>query len=74
MATLHLPRLYVMPEYEVEDAEEEPGELIHTADRPFCGDSDCWCHNDENVAAYIDPYLDDGTMSNAEAFRVYFGQ
>ena len=74
MALLHLPRLYVPYEYAVEEEEDEAGELLHTDEHPFCPDPDCGCHNDENVAEHIDPYLDNGTMSNAEAFRTYFGK
>jgi hypothetical protein len=49
-------------------------ELVHTDENPFCNSPDRPCHNDDNVEAYIDPYLDEGTMSNAEAFRMYFGR
>lgn len=74
MAKLHLPRLYVMPEYEVEDEEEEAGDLIHTDAHPFCDDLDCDCHNQGAYEEYLEPGLNDGTMTGAEALRKYFGK
>ena len=72
--TLFLPgcREVVTVETQPEDL---PGDSrLHTDEHPFCGDCDCDCHNSEAVAEYIDPYLDEGTMSNGEAIRRYFGK
>jgi hypothetical protein len=48
--------------------------VIHTPEHPFCSDLGCPCHCDESVAEYIDPRLDEGTLSGAQALRLYFGQ
>lgn len=41
----------------------------------FCGNPDCTeCHNEAAYEEQLVPYLEDGTMSPAEALRIYFGQ
>lgn len=54
---------------------EEGDELVHTDEHPFCGDPDCPCHEDNDlVGEYITQPLNSGTLTDAEAVRVYWGQ
>ena len=54
---------------------EDGDELIHTDEHPFCNDPDCPCHEDSHlVSEYITQSLDSGTLTDAEAVRVYWGQ
>lgn len=54
--------------------EQEEPSFVHSDEHPFCSDPDCPCHNEEAVAEHIVPYLEDGTMSGAEALRKYWDQ
>lgn len=55
-------------------------ELVHTNERPFCGDHYCPCHydfTDEGNAEYhalIEQPIDDGLFTEAEAERFLYGK
>jgi hypothetical protein len=52
---------------------EDP--IIHDTNHPFCADPECECHEDcELVQHYITLPLDAGLLTNAEAFRRYWGE
>ena len=54
---------------------EDGDELTHTNEHPFCNDPECPCHEDSDlVNEYIHQTLDSGTLTNAEAMRLYWGQ
>ena len=42
-------------------------ELLHTADHPFCWNSTCECHEDQEAIAAVQQYILDGLMTPDEA-------
>ncbi len=46
----------------------EDGYLLHSADRPFCPvDPSCPCHEDSELIAEVNQFVQDGLMSPQEA-------
>jgi hypothetical protein len=42
-------------------------ELLHTADHPFCWNSTCECHEDQEAILAVQQYILDGLMTPDEA-------
>jgi len=42
-------------------------ELLHTADHPFCWNSTCECHEDQDAIATVQQFIVDGLMTRDEA-------
>lgn len=42
-------------------------ELLHTADHPFCWNSTCGCHEDQDAIATVQQYIVDGLLTPGEA-------
>lgn len=69
--TSEIPELTTPPVFIVRMEDE----LIHTDEHPFCSDDPCPCHDDADlVREYITQPLDNSTMTNTEAFRLYWNQ
>jgi hypothetical protein len=54
--------------------EQAEPSFVHSDEHPFCDDPDCPCHNQAAVDEYITPGLDNGTLTGAEALRMYWDQ
>lgn len=54
--------------------EQEEPSFVHSSEHPFCSDPDCPCHNQESYEEYLEPSLNDGTMTGREALRMYWDQ
>lgn len=50
-------------------------ELVHTNERPFCGDVMCPCHSDPqlNQEYFMQPYMD-GLLTKVEAVQLWYGR
>ncbi len=42
-------------------------ELLHTTDHPFCWNSTCECHEDQEAIAAVQQYIVDGLLTPDEA-------
>ena len=49
-------------------------ELFHTADHPFCWNSTCECHEDQDAIATVQQYIVDGLMASDEATSFVSGR
>jgi hypothetical protein len=48
--------------------------LVHTDERPFCGDTSCPCYRDrERKRRYVEEPLLNGLISEDEAVRIFSG-
>ena len=45
----------------------EADEILHTPDHPFCWNSACACHEDQEAIAAVQAYISDGVMAYDEA-------
>ena len=52
----------------------EEGEMIHTAEHPFCSNPDCFCHEDEEEIAVVNGYYQDGLVTPQEATDIVAGK
>lgn len=48
--------------------------LEHTADRPFCWDATCPCHDDQDAIAEVHQAHQDGLLTAENATRIVLGQ
>ena len=49
-------------------------ELLHTDERPFCWNSTCECHEDQEAIATVQQYISDGLMTPCEATLLVSGR
>lgn len=54
--------------------DEENGYLLHDEDHPFCYDSGCPCHEDEELIGDLEEYRQDGLVSNQDCDNIYNGR
>ncbi|MGH2507349.1 MAG: hypothetical protein ACRDHZ_08080 [Ktedonobacteraceae bacterium] len=46
----------------------------HTEDRPFCGDEDCPCHEDDENMAQLNEWYQDGLIGSVDGDNIYRGR
>jgi hypothetical protein len=49
-------------------------DLLHTADHPFCWNSTCQCHEDQEAIVTVQQYISDGLMTTYEATLLVSGR
>lgn len=53
---------------------EDDGDLVHTAERPFCGDGSCGCHEDETLIEEVAYLVSAGKLTPDEATDLIAGR
>ena len=49
-------------------------DLLHTSDHPYCWDSTCPCHENQEAFVHIQQYVFDGLMTPDEAVLFVAGR
>lgn len=52
----------------------EEGDILHTAQHPFCYNEKCLCHEDAEQIASVNEYYQQGLVTSEEATRIVKGQ
>jgi hypothetical protein len=52
----------------------EEGDILHTAEHPFCPDPDCPCHEDQTLIAGVNDAYMQGLVTLDEATRIVEGR
>lgn len=53
---------------------EEGGDLVHSAEHPFCGDMSCPCHADQTLIGELADRFEHGLLLPNEASDLYHGK
>lgn len=48
--------------------------FLHSADRPFCFDMPCPCHEDQELIAELEQMRQDGLVSDQDCDNIYHGR
>lgn len=48
--------------------------FLHTPEHPFCYESDCPCHEDEELIGGLEEYRQDGLVSDQDCDNIYHGR
>lgn len=52
----------------------EEGDMLHTAQHPFCYNETCFCHEDAEQIASVNEYYQQGLVTSEEATRIVGGK
>jgi hypothetical protein len=54
--------------------DEDNNYLLHTANRPFCYEDDCPCHEDQELISDLEQDRQDGLVSDQDCDNIYHGR